>query len=138
MKTDEEFIEYITKKLNSKRKRPIFRNDILRLIALGPTDILSMYTYHSGLCFAISKTLYIFGFTGKTKELNAAFPLFTIENALKFSSYDATPNGYWFETNWSSSFEDWKTNGRLDFLNWMIDQYKDDTTNIRKLIANLK
>lgn len=52
------------------------------------------------------------------------FPKFSPMRARHFGAY--TDYGYWWEKG------RWDT-GRLDFLNWLIEQYKDDKINIRKL-----
>lgn len=84
----------------------------------------------SGLCYAILKA------AGDYKvnvhiPLTISFPLFTYNNAFPFGAkipcgYCMAMNQYWWPRGiWDS--------GREDFLNWLIEQYKNDKTNLRKL-----
>ena len=56
--------------------------------------------------------------------LTVYFPKFRREVAFKFGANKS--NDWWWE------YDVWDT-GRMDFLDWLIDQYKDDKTNLRKL-----
>ena len=79
---------------------------------------------YSGLCTLLkhsmmSLELYSYKITHRY------FPLFTFENAKKFGA-DGDEYWYWWDSyNWD--------NGRLDFLNWLIEQYKGDDTNLFEL-----
>ena len=57
-------------------------------------------------------------------SLHVYFPKFIRQNALNFVG---SKNSLWW---WE--YDVWDT-GRMDFLNWLIGQYKDDKTNLRKL-----
>lgn len=57
------------------------------------------------------------------RPIEIIFPKFKEEYAKHFG---ASYYGYWWER------DRWDT-GRLDFLNWLINEYKDDKTDIRKL-----
>lgn len=78
---------------------------------------------YSGLCWLLNKALEDYGLWWA--DPLTTFPEFKFENARHFGAY--TEYGYWWEEG------RWDT-GRLDFLNWLIQEYKDDRMNIRKLI----
>ena len=63
--------------------------------------------------------------------ISITFPLFTNENAQKFGAKPVFRYNTYSEYWWSMG--EWNT-GREDFLDWLIEQYKDDTTNLRKLV----
>ena len=63
-------------------------------------------------------------------SISTAFPLFTNENARKFGAKPVEEFMSRIEYWWKRG--KWNT-GREDFLDWLIEQYKDDTTNLRKL-----
>lgn len=78
-----------------------------------------------GLCLAIRHALVYYDLPSLTlADLSEIFPLFTRENAKRF---DGDP----FHLYWWPIYE-WNT-GRMDFLNWLIEQYKNDNTDLRKL-----
>lgn len=106
------FSLYIKYKI--KFNRPLYRVDILRCV--------KYIERHSGLC----SSLY-FALTHCNVSINTAtypFPLMDRKNAVPFNAQSFT--AYWWPIG------DW-TGGRMDFLNWLIDQYKDDKTDLRKL-----
>lgn len=55
-------------------------------------------------------------------KISDYIPLFTFENAKKFGA-DGREYWYWWNPG------EWD-NGRLDFLNWLIEQYQGDDTDI--------
>jgi hypothetical protein len=55
---------------------------------------------------------------------NKLIPKFTHENAKQFNAVDMP---FWWK------YGDWDT-GRMDFLNWLIEQYKDDTEDVTPII----
>lgn len=101
--------------------RPIYRVDILRYV--------KYIEQRSGLCHSISSALshcnvYKTTETDVGAVVSRFFSLMFRKNAEHFNaSYNA---GFWWPVG------DW-TGGRMDFLNWLIDQYKDDKTDLRKL-----
>ena len=111
------FSLYIEYKI--KFNRPIYRVDILRYV--------KYIKQRSGLCESICSALFRCNIYMPT-EIEAAvsrfFPLMDRKNAEHFNALYHT--GYWWYA------DDW-TGGRMDFLNWLIDQYKDDKTDLRKL-----
>ena len=81
----------------------------------------------AGLCFSIEEALRNYGvYTGIFRPcLVKYFPKFSKEEALNFGA--EKEDSWWWECSV------WNT-GRMDFLNWLIDQYKDDKTNLRKIL----
>lgn len=100
--------------------KPITRVEVLRRVKSLKTS--------KGLCEGL---LYVMGQEFDLDiSISTAFPLFTNENARKFGAKPIeefiSRIEYWWEMgNWNT--------GREDFLDWLIEQYKDDTTNLRKL-----
>ena len=79
-----------------------------------------------GLCYAIFRAFLHYGITidGHYSTIRNIFPLFEVENATQFKVH--FDRDYW----WNKGV--WNT-GRSDFLDWLIEQYKDDKTDLRKL-----
>ena len=77
----------------------------------------------TGLCHAIIFSLNDYGIY--TDHI-IVFPLFDRENAKPFKADTYHFGNYWWEKGV------WNT-GRMDFLNWLIEQYENDKTNLRKL-----
>lgn len=99
--------------------RKIKRVDILRKAKSS--------TYRkTGLCSAIRCALEYYGLSSLSwiDDLSEVFPLFTRGNAKRFGADLILV--YWWPIG------EWNT-GRMDFLNWLIEQYKDDNTDLRKL-----
>ena len=82
-----------------------------------------------GLCTAICRALFHYGIDVGPSIIYLLFPLFDVKNAIRFGAnkYSA----YW----WDPGI--WNT-GRKDFLNWLIERYKDDTTNLKKEVRRLR
>ena len=82
----------------------------------------------AGLCYSINRALIDYGIYScvlyNTLLITKCFPKFRREEALKFGANKE--DDWWWES------DVWNT-GRMDFLNWLIDQYKDDKTNLRKI-----
>lgn len=79
-----------------------------------------------GLCHSIEKALKDYGIYSSLfyTYLTIYFPKFRREVAFKFGAHKT--NSWWWE------YGVWDT-GRMDFLNWLIKEYEDDKTNLRKL-----
>lgn len=79
-----------------------------------------------GLCLLIQDSLRFYGITTQcyTTEERYYFPLYTRQNAFCFGATKDTAY-WWHPCQWNT--------GRMDFLDWLIEQYKDDKTNLRKL-----
>jgi hypothetical protein len=90
----------------------------------------------SNLCYGITETAILTAISvvnyygGVTKGFsiiaNALIPKFTFENAEKFGAKD--------KAFWWKPFE-WNT-GRMNFLNWLINEYNDDTEDITPIIKS--
>lgn len=79
----------------------------------------------AGLCYSIRDALIYYSLIPHAIDPTISFPLFTNTQALSFG---ARPHdGYWWEPNV------WNT-GREAFLDWLIEQYKDDKTDLRTII----
>lgn len=112
------FSLYIKYKI--KFNRPIYRVDILRYVK---------YIEHCwGLCHSINSALVYCNVDVTAISIDAYisrfFPLFKRKYAEPFNAQPLAV--FWWPLG------DW-TGGRMDFLNWLIDQYKDDKTDLRKL-----
>lgn len=77
-----------------------------------------------GLCFSIDEALRDYGINLDYPFMKL-FPKFEREEALNFGA--EKEDAWWWE------HDVWDT-GRMDFLNWLIEEYKDDKTNLRKII----
>ena len=80
----------------------------------------------AGLCSSIEEALRDYGvYSGVVHPcLVECFPKFRREDAINFGAHKL--DSWWWDYN------GWDT-GRMDFLNWLIEEYKDDKTNLRKL-----
>lgn len=74
-----------------------------------------------GLCYTIGKAFEDYNII--VFNISLVLPLFNKNNTKQFGG---SLGGYWWD--WGV----WNT-GRMAFLNWLIEQYKDDKTNLRKL-----
>ena len=79
---------------------------------------------HGGICFSVIDVLEDYGLLNNYHYLTEYFPKFTKENALQFGA-DKERNWWWKPDVWDT--------GRMDFLDWLIEEYKDDKTDLRKL-----
>lgn len=99
--------------------RPIYRVDILRYVKYIEQSL--------GLCHSIHFALFCCNIHVPTEvepTVSRFFPLMDRKNAKPFNAHSRAPH-WWPAGDW--------TGGRMDFLNWLIDQYKDDKTDLRKL-----
>lgn len=116
---------------------PVRRIDVLervklRVIAWGD------FPLQAGLCPLLCSALHAYGLieddmdsTPRMYELRRFFPLYTLDNAVKFGAlreeYASNPTFWWPPFIWNSQ------GGRMRFFNWLIEQYKDDETNLRTI-----
>lgn len=115
----------VTYKDDAEILRPLNEFKVTRYMILS--DILVNLGHYgdSGLCSALKRTLKIYGvniYPIYDYDLRRFFPEFTFWNALKFkaSIFSKITTGYWWY--------DWKE--RAKFLKWLIDEYKDDETDL--------
>ena len=93
---------------------------VTRVEVLEHAKELQSTCQYPGLCLLLNNALDHYNIWPFPSTI---FPKFKVEYAKHFG---ASYRGYWWER------DRWDT-GRLDFLNWLIQQYKNDRTNIRKL-----
>ena len=101
---------------------PIYRVDVL--VYVLNKNIKSNHPA-KGLCYALSSALDCVKDNMSVQEI---FPLFSPKTAEQFGACVPTSSyrNYWWPE------EDWK-GSRKDYLLWLIDQYKDNKENIKKL-----
>lgn len=102
-------------------KLPVTRVDVLK----RARD----YKWIGGLCIAIDYALMDFNIPTKPRDIISKlyFPEFNRKSALVFGA-DPYSVFWWEMHNWST--------GRKEYLNYLINCYKDDKTNLRKLAYN--
>jgi len=106
----------------------LFISNLLRLPVTRKEVLQRAKKYQNqtfGLCMAIKYACFDYHLKW---DPDIIIPKFTNENALKFGASESNAGRleYWWK------FGVWNT-GRLDFLDWLIEEYKDDKTNLRKL-----
>lgn len=107
--------------ISLKRKVKNFLHlPVTRVEVLEYAKELQATCKYPGLCHLLNDALAYYEIEPSLANI---FPKFKEEYAKHFG---ASYHGYWWERG------RWDT-GRLDFLNWLINEYKDDRTNIRKL-----
>ena len=125
-------VKEIQKRWFPKTLKCVYKKDILEY-ALKHHRYFSIKENYGGLCITIRYALEHYGITVPCM-IKTIFPLFTNNNAN--SLFNARPfNGGPYETPYSKywwSEGEWNT-GRLDFLKWLLEQYKDDKTNLKEL-----
>lgn len=94
---------------------------VTRVEVLEHAKELQVTCKYPGLCHLLNSALIDYEIWWASPS--TTFPKFKEEYAKHFG---ASYHGYWWERG------RWDT-GRLEYLNWLIEQYKDDKTNIRKL-----
>lgn len=94
--------------------RPVTRKEVLKR---------AKNHKYNGLCTSINIALMHYGISVKSENMYRLFPVFNRANASRFGANK--DNGFWWPCNI------WDT-GREDFLDWLIDYYKDDKTDLRK------
>ena len=100
---------------------PVYRKDILKC---------AKEYRRTGLCSALDFACSHLSTTPdynrfQLNNIYEIFPLFTRENALKFNADEKSV--YWWDPGV------WDT-GREQFLDWLIEQYKDDNEDISYLL----
>ena len=115
---------------NKKNEKPecVYRKDILEYALKHHRHTLPREN-HGGLCISIYEALLHYGIDTYPKPIKIVFPLFTRNNASNLFNaclYENSLVDYWWPRG------EWNT-GRLDFLKWLIEQYKDDKTNLKDL-----
>ena len=116
-------IQFSLRELKRKIKNflhlPVTRYELLQYAK----ELQAAHAYR-GLCHLLDDALM--GYDIHPLHLDELLPKYNIEYARCFGAHYHLYHGYWWERGrWDI--------GRLDFLNWLINEYKDDKTNIRKL-----
>ena len=98
--------------------RPIYRVDILEYVKYN-------HELFEGLCIAIDISLLINLETNfNIQEIPQLFPKFNVNNAIPFGASE--------KSSWWWRPDDW-VGGRMAYLDWLIEEYKDDKEDLRKL-----
>lgn len=101
---------------------PVYRKDVLERVKL-------FHDKYRGLCEGIFKNIMYFNLKTNIRcnDINVEYiPKFK-SNVKNYNINIIFLGGYWWNKNvW--------TTGRMDYLNWLINEYKDDKTNLRKLL----
>lgn len=106
-------IRKIQKRLFPKTLKYVYRKDVL--------EYALKHNHNKGVCRALWDSLSHYNLGS---YINGYLPLANFNNAKKFNArlrYD----GYWW------SLGDWKN--RTKYLKWLIEQYKNDKTNLKEL-----
>lgn len=106
---------------------PIYRKDILIWTKY-------YYTTYEGLCCAIESSIRdLIHVYNRPQHLIPLFSPYVVRIFHEKHGVDIRPTQYIYGLYWWEPHT-WELNGgRLGFLNWLIEQYKDDKTNLRKL-----
>ena len=86
----------------------------VRQVLIGARNLI-LFDCEVALCFAVQKSLGVYGVCANINDLSLYIDEFTNENAI-IHAYALNTNGYW----WPSSDRD----SRLKFLDWLLTQYK--------------
>lgn len=79
----------------------------------------------AGLCYSIQEAMAYYGLSFVSLiALTSLFPLFIRTNARRFGA-NCSGSFWWVPRVWDT--------GREDFLDWLIEQYRDDKTDLRTL-----
>ena len=99
---------------------PMYRVDVLRAVRENRSRYMC-------LCNAIACALRpLVDFYPSYVSIKYYFPVFGGKEVFNFGAHANREDTYWWLVGvWST--------GRLDYLDWLIEQYKDDKTDIRKL-----
>lgn len=113
---------------------PVRRIDVLESVK-SEVKACKDFRYFAGLCPLLCSALRSYGlldyydmsYPVRMYSLEKFFPLYTLDNAVEFG---AKLDGYMY---WWPHFKWDEEGGRMRFLNWLIEQYKDDETDLRTL-----
>ena len=86
----------------------------VRQVLIGARNLIE-FDYEGALCFAIQKSLGVYGVLDNIDDLSLYIDKFTRENAITHA-YARTIGGYWW------NYQD--VESRLKFLDWLLTQYK--------------
>ena len=116
--------------IKSLLKLPMYPIDILRWTRYR-------YVGYPGLCCSmISCASELLG-SSYSKKIEEAISAFTYENAMAFRKAHNDTTEILRDYYWWPMWE-WKKDGRLGFLNWMIEEMKSDKTDLREICRQEK
>lgn len=107
-------IRKIQKRWFPKTLKCVYRKDIL--------EYALKHNHNKGVCHALLSSLERYGLR---PNIQRYLSLVNFSNAMKFKA-EYRGDGYWWPHG------EWNT-GRLDFLKWLLEKYKNDKTNLKKL-----
>ena len=103
---------------------PIYRIDVLKAVREN-------HSRHLCLCSAIAYALRpLTGLYPCSEFIQYYFPLFGGKEVFDFGAHTNYVGNYWWPVG------DWSA-GRLDYLDWLIEQYKNDKTDISGLLGRV-
>lgn len=105
-------IREIQKCLFPKTLKCVYRKDILKY---------ALKHHKAGVCATLWNSLWHYNIPA---NMHVYLPLANLDNAKNFKA-ESRQDGYWWPLN------DW-TN-RIKYLKWLLEQYKDDKTNLKEL-----
>ena len=106
-------IREIQKRWFSKTLKCVYRRDIL--------EYALKHNHEEGVCNALWKSIFYYDLN---LTIGKYLPLENLNNAKRFGA-ELRDNGCWWPLG------DW-TN-RIKYLKWLLEQYKDDKTNLKEL-----
>ena len=86
----------------------------VRQVLIGAMNLF-LFNYEITLCFAIQKSLGVYGVCDNIDDLSLYIDKFTRENAVIYASA-LTIGAFWWDI--------YDTDSRLKFLDWLLTQYK--------------
>lgn len=108
--------------------KPIYR---IQVLEWAKKDFM-LDKYSTGLCKSIGNALEYFNLCERNSllahKIPFFFPLFNFQNAKKLNNADGNEYGYWWNILGKKSDE------RIKFIDWLIEQYKDDKEDLNGLI----
>ena len=96
---------------------PVYRKDVLERTKI-------FHNNYYGLCEGLRENLSYFNIP-YIHYVNICVYIPKFKTNVEFFNGNSLSDYWWRSKDW--------TTGRLDYLNWLIDVYKDDKTNLRKL-----
>lgn len=102
-------------------KKPIYRVDVLNAVKYNYQDC-----QYAGICESIAEFMNRYAPNVIYTIAKKIFPKLNFENAKRFNTSVKIRNLYGYY--WSKY--DWK-HGRMQFLNWLISEYKNDKEDLR-------
>lgn len=121
--------QFSLRTLKRKIKKHLLFLPVTRYEVLQYAKELQTTRTYGGLCNLLDDALMYYNiYYPSPTEIHSSPAIVFSKFRLRYAKYFGTHYllGYWWEKG------QWDT-GRLEFLDWLIDQYKNDKTNIRKL-----